>query len=105
MSEKNFPFFEGEEEADIRPALKKPDMYKVVMHNDNYTSMEFVVHVLTMIFHHPAAEATKIMLDIHNKGRGIAGIFTYDIAMTKIMQVHNLARQHEFPLKCTCEKE
>lgn len=79
-------------------------MYKVILHNDHYTTMDFVVEVLISLFHKPAAEATKIMLDVHKKGKGICGIYTYDIAATRVSQVHHLARKREFPLKCSLEE-
>lgn len=84
--------------------LKEPKMYKVILHNDHYTTMDFVVEVLISLFHKPAAEATKIMLDVHKKGKGICGIYTYDIAATRVSQVHHLARKREFPLKCSLEE-
>ena len=85
--------------------LKEPDMYRVVLHNDNYTTKDFVVAVIRKVFHKPVIEATKIMLDVHKKGRGIVGVYIWDIAQTKATQVHQLARAEEFPLKCTVEPE
>lgn len=84
--------------------LKEPEMFRVVMHNDHYTTMEFVVGVLRSIFHKPLLEATKIMMDVHRKGRGIVGVYTYDIAATKVAQVNERAREYEYPLRCTIEK-
>ena len=84
--------------------LKEPEMYRVVMHNDHYTTMEFVVGVLRSIFHKPLLEATRIMMDVHRKGRGNVGVYTYDIASTKVAQVNQKAREYEYPLKCTIEK-
>jgi ATP-dependent Clp protease adaptor protein ClpS len=84
--------------------LKEPDMYTVVMYNDHYTTMEFVVGVLRSIFHKPIIEATKIMMDVHKKGKGIVGLYTYDIAATKVAQVRQKAKEYEYPLKCTVEK-
>ncbi|MBN1647204.1 MAG: ATP-dependent Clp protease adapter ClpS [Spirochaetales bacterium] len=84
--------------------IRKPDMYRVVLHNDDYTTQEFVVRVLQTVFHKPAAEATKIMLDVHKKGRGIVGVYTFDIASTKIALVRKMAELEEFPLRCTMEK-
>jgi len=84
---------------------KKPDLYKVIIHNDHYTTMDFVVNILMQIFHRPAAEATQIMLKVHRQGNGIAGVYTFDIARTKVDQVNQLARQAQFPLKCSFEKE
>jgi len=84
--------------------LKEPEMYKVILHNDHYTTQEFVVEILRSIFHKPVAEATRIMLDVHRKGKGIVGSYPYDIARTKVNQVLKEAREKEFPLRCTMEK-
>lgn len=84
--------------------VKKPRMYKVILHNDHYTTMDFVVEVLVTIFHKNIMEATELMLQVHRNGFGICGVYTYDIAQTKANQVHSLARQREFPLKCTVEE-
>ncbi len=84
--------------------LAKPRMYKVILHNDHYTTMDFVVEVLVTIFHKNNMEATELMLQVHRNGFGICGVYTYDIAQTKAGQVHALARQREFPLKCTVEE-
>ena len=89
----------------INVKVQKPKLYKVLMHNDDYTTMEFVVQVLMNIFNKTAPEATKIMLDIHKKGIGVAGIYPYDIAVTKISQVHNEAREKGFPLKLSLKEE
>lgn len=80
-------------------------MYRVILLNDNYTSMEFVVYVLTNIFSKSVSEATDIMLKVHQEGQGRAGIYTKDIAETKIAMVHALAKQNQFPLKCRLEEE
>ncbi len=82
----------------------EPPMYKVLLHNDDYTSMEFVISVLIGVFHKTAPEATRIMLNVHEQGLGIAGIYTREICETKIEKVHYLARQKEFPLRCSMEK-
>jgi ATP-dependent Clp protease adaptor protein ClpS len=97
------PRFEGELLEEVEKQLKEPDMYKVVLHNDDYTTKEFVVGVLQTVFQKPAIEATKIMMDVHKKGRGVVGVYTWDIAQTKVAQVHRLAKEQEFPLKCTIE--
>jgi ATP-dependent Clp protease adaptor protein ClpS len=97
------PRFEGELLEEVEKELKEPDMYKVVLHNDDYTTKEFVVEVLQAVFQKPAIEATKIMMDVHKKGRGVVGVYTWDIAQTKVAQVHLLAKEQEFPLKCTIE--
>ncbi|MDH3232168.1 MAG: ATP-dependent Clp protease adapter ClpS [Alphaproteobacteria bacterium] len=88
-----------------RPKTKKPSMYKVLMLNDDYTPMEFVVHVLERFFNKNREEATRIMLHVHQKGVGVCGVFTYEIAETKVNQVMDFARRHQHPLQCTLEKE
>jgi ATP-dependent Clp protease adaptor protein ClpS len=88
-----------------KPKTKKPSMYKVLMLNDDYTPMEFVVEVLKAVFHKPHAEATRIMLHVHQNGMGVAGVYPFEIAETKVRTVEELARQAEYPLKCTMEKE
>jgi ATP-dependent Clp protease adaptor protein ClpS len=84
--------------------LKPPVMYRVLLHNDDYTTMEFVVQVLQSVFHRSHTEATQIMLHVHRNGIGVAGVYTYEVAETKIAIVDALARQHEYPLKCTMEE-
>ena len=88
-----------------RPKTKKPSMYKVLMLNDDYTPMEFVVHVLERFFGKSQEEAVRIMLHVHQKGVGVCGVFTYEVAETKVNQVMDLARQHQHPLQCTIEKD
>ena len=88
-----------------RTKTKKPSMYKVLMLNDDYTPMEFVVHVLEQFFSKSHEEAMRIMLHVHQKGVGICGVFTYEIAETKVNQTMDLARQNEHPLQCTIEKD
>jgi ATP-dependent Clp protease adaptor protein ClpS len=85
--------------------VKKPKMFRVILLNDDYTSMEFVIEVLVGIFHKTSAEATKIMLDVHEKGKGIVGLYPYDIALTKIVQTEDAARAKNFPLKAIMEEE
>jgi ATP-dependent Clp protease adaptor protein ClpS len=87
-----------------REKLKEPEDYRVVLLNDNFTTMDFVVEVIMLVFHKNKEAATRIMLDVHQKGRGIVGTYPYDIAQTRTNQVHDLARQYEFPLKCIIEK-
>ncbi|GMO44575.1 MAG: ATP-dependent Clp protease adapter ClpS [Termitinemataceae bacterium] len=84
--------------------LKEPPDYKVILLNDNFTTMEFVVEVLISIFHKSEEAANIIMLDIHEKGSGVAGVYTKDIAFTKVQQVTAMAAENDFPLKCIAEK-
>jgi len=84
---------------------KKPPLYKCILLNDDYTPMEFVVEILKQIFHKPHAEATRIMLHVHQNGMGVAGIYPYEIAETKVRTVEELARESQYPLKCVLEKE
>jgi len=88
-----------------KPKTKKPSMYKVLMLNDDYTPMEFVVYVLERFFGKNREEATQIMLHVHRRGVGICGVYTYDVAETKVNQVMDLARKEQHPLQCTLEKE
>jgi ATP-dependent Clp protease adaptor protein ClpS len=88
-----------------KPKTKKPSMYKVLMLNDDYTPMEFVVHVLERFFHKNREEATRIMLHVHQRGVGICGVYTYEVAETKVTQVMDFARRHQHPLQCTLEKD
>ena len=85
--------------------LKKPSLYKVLMHNDDFTTMEFVVYVLSTVFHKSDTEAFTIMLKVHQAGVGLAGVYTYEIAQMKVEKCMNLAREHEYPLLCTIEEE
>ena len=84
--------------------LEKPRLYKILLHNDDYTTMEFVVRVLQCVFYKDHTEAVQIMLDVHKKGTGVAGIYPFEIAETKVAMVESLARQNEYPLKCTMEE-
>ena len=88
-----------------RPKTQKPAMYKVLLLNDDYTPMEFVVHVLEKFFNKTRQEATDIMLNVHRRGVGVCGIFTYEVAETKVAQVMDFARAQEQPLQCTMERE
>jgi ATP-dependent Clp protease adaptor protein ClpS len=87
-----------------KPKTKRPEMFKVVLLNDDYTTMEFVVHVLQTVFNKPAPEAYRIMMQVHVKGRGICGVYTYEIAETKVSAVHALAQDEGFPLRATIEE-
>ncbi len=87
------------------PKTKKPALYKVLLLNDDYTPMEFVIVVLERFFNKGRDEATRIMLHVHQKGVGICGVYTFEIAETKVTQVMDFARKHQHPLQCTMEKE
>ncbi len=88
-----------------KPKVKLPSMYKVIMLNDDYTPMEFVVMVLEQCFAKSHEDAVKVMLHVHQKGVGVCGIYTYEVAETKVQQVMDLAQKHQHPLQCTLEKE
>ena len=83
--------------------IKEPEEFKVILLNDHFTTMEFVIAILMEIFHKDAADANRIMLDVHKKGKGVVGVYTWDIAATKIEQVHAAAKAYEFPLRCIVE--
>ena len=87
-----------------KPKTKKPSQYKVLMLNDDYTPMEFVVHVLKRFFSMDTDQATQVMLHVHQRGVGVCGIFSYEVAETKVNQVMDFARQNQHPLQCTLEK-
>jgi ATP-dependent Clp protease adaptor protein ClpS len=88
-----------------RPETKKPNLYKVLLLNDDYTPMEFVVHTLERFFNKSREDATRVMLHVHQKGVGVCGVYTYEVAETKVAQVMDFARQHQHPLQCRMEKE
>lgn len=85
--------------------IEEPPMYRVLLHNDDYTTMQFVVELLMIVFHKTLEEATRIMLNIHQSGIGVCGVYSYEVAETKVETVHELARERGFPLKCSMEKE
>ncbi len=85
--------------------VEEPPMYKVMLLNDDYTTMEFVVEILTYVFQKSSEEATRIMLNVHRSGLGICGVYPYEVAETKVDTVENLARENGFPLKCIMERE
>jgi ATP-dependent Clp protease adaptor protein ClpS len=84
--------------------LQEPEEFRVILLNDHYTTMEFVVDILILVFHKNENDANQIMMDIHRKGRGIVGVYPWDIAQTKMEQVHVLAQENDFPLRCIIEK-
>jgi ATP-dependent Clp protease adaptor protein ClpS len=89
---------------EAQPRLRKPPLYQVVLLNDDYTPMEFVVDVLERIFSLDRTRATRVMLEVHTRGKGVCGVFTFEIAETKVAQVMTYARQHQHPLLCTMEE-
>jgi ATP-dependent Clp protease adaptor protein ClpS len=91
--------------AETRQKTKKPALYKVLLLNDDYTTMEFVVQILEGIFHKTPAEAYRIMMQVHTKGRGMCGAYSYDVAETKVATTQELAKQEGFPLQATLEEE
>jgi ATP-dependent Clp protease adaptor protein ClpS len=95
---------EGLALQEARPKVKKPPLYKVVLLNDDYTPMDFVVQVLKRFFGLSHDKATTVMLHVHTRGRGVAGVYTYEIAETKVVMVNDYAREHEHPLQCTLEE-
>ncbi|MFK5881221.1 MAG: ATP-dependent Clp protease adapter ClpS [Sulfurospirillum sp.] len=94
-----------ESEFDEELELEEPKLYKVMLLNDDYTSMDFVIMVLMEVFHQSAQKATEIMYRVHEEGSGLCGVYTYEIAETKVAQVHTLAKEHQFPLRATVEEE
>lgn len=103
MTEYN-PGLQGETSLNQRQELKEPPMFRVLLHNDDYTTMEFVVEVLTNVFYKNHEEAIQIMLKVHQEGVGVCGVYPFDIAQTKVNSVLRLATEHEFPLKSTLEQ-
>ncbi len=97
------PGGEGGTETRERSQVVRPPMYKVLLHNDDYTTMEFVVEILTRFFHLDEPHAYQIMMNVHRNGVGVAGVFTHEVAETKVAQVTAYARRQEHPLKCTME--
>jgi len=91
--------------TESRQKLQKPPLFKVLLHNDNYTTMDFVVFVLVQVFNRSETDAIQVMLHVHNRGVGVAGVFTHEIAETKVARVTALARENEYPLLCTLEEE
>jgi ATP-dependent Clp protease adaptor protein ClpS len=101
----NKPDLEGEVLEANEIDTQEPPMYRVLLHNDDYTTMEFVIQVLMQVFHKPVEEATQIMFNVHRRGMGVCGVYSRDVAETKVDAVMRLARENGHPLKCTMEKE
>lgn len=91
--------------SETRKKVKRPSLYKVLLLNDDYTTMEFVIEVLRFVFHKSVMDATKIMLNVHHNGVGVCGVYPFEVAETKVNTVEALARERGFPLKCTMERE
>ena len=96
--------FEESAVAESREKLEQPPLFKVLLHNDDYTTMEFVVWVLESVFNMPEEQAVQVMLNVHLRGTGVAGIYTWEIAETKVQKTTELAREHEYPLLATLEE-
>ena len=99
------PEIEEDVVSEVGDDIDEPSMYKVLLHNDDYTTMEFVVEILMIVFKKSPEDAVRIMLNVHHKGIGICGVYTYEVSETKVKAVHALAGQYGFPLKCTMERE
>jgi ATP-dependent Clp protease adaptor protein ClpS len=97
--------FEEEVATESREKLKKPPLYRVLLHNDDFTTMEFVVHVLQSVFQKGEGEAFRVMWAVHTQGVGVAGVYTYEVAEMKVEKVTQMARAAEYPLLCTVEEE
>ncbi len=89
--------------TEVEKKVKRPNLYKVLLHNDDYTTMDFVVMVLVTIFHLRESDAVRVMLNVHRQGVGVAGVYSHEVAETKVMKVAEIARQYEFPLRCSLE--
>jgi ATP-dependent Clp protease adaptor protein ClpS len=89
---------------EARPEIKLPPMYRVILLNDDYTPMDFVIEILSVFFGMSHDRATQVMLHVHTRGKGVCGVFTFEIAETKVVQVNEFSRQNDHPLKCTMEK-
>jgi len=104
MSDRPYEDYDSGVVTETEKKVKLPPMFRVLLHNDDYTTMEFVVQVLQSVFHKSAADATQIMLHVHRNGIGVAGVYTREVAETKVTVVDAMARENEFPLKCSVEE-
>lgn len=93
------------EKTESKTKLERPPLYKVFLHNDDFTTMEFVVFILQTVFNHGESEAIRLMLNVHRQGLGLAGVYTYEVAQMKVERVTSLAQANEFPLLCTMEED
>ena len=94
----------GEVQEKTKPRTKKPQLFRVILHNDDYTTMQFVIEVLESIFHKSPAEAYRIMMHVHTRGHGVCGAYSHEVAETKVAMVHDAAREHGFPLRASMEE-
>ena len=92
-------------EGEVREELEEPPLFNVLLHNDDYTTMQFVIEILMVVFNKSVEEATRIMLNVHNRGVGLCGTYPFEIAETKVDTVEKLSRQNGYPLRCSMEKE
>lgn len=104
-NDQDHPYEESDSSVIEQVKVKKPKKYKVILHNDDYTTMEFVIFILKVVFHKTTTEAESVMLEVHNKGRGVCGIYSYEVAETKSKKVEVLAKEQSHPLICTIEPE
>ncbi len=104
MSERNPDYDDGLAVQEAKPKLKRPPLFKVLLLNDDFTPMEFVVQILEQFFGMNREKATQIMLHVHTRGRGVCGVYTYEVAETKVAQVNEYSRRHQHPLLCTLEE-
>ncbi len=93
------------EETESKAKLERPPLYRVLLHNDDFTTMEFVVFILQTVFNQPPSEAVRIMINVHRQGIGLAGVYTYEVAQMKVDKVTSVAQANEFPLLCTMEED
>lgn len=105
MSDNISPEIEESALSDVMDEVKEPPMYRVILHNDDYTTMDFVIQILMTVFQKSMEEAILIMLNVHRHGTGLCGMYTLEVAETKMNSVHAIARDNGFPLRCTVEKE
>jgi ATP-dependent Clp protease adaptor protein ClpS len=98
------PGIEGGIDEDVQEIVKEPSMFKVILLNDDYTTMEFVIEILMLVFAKSLEAATEIMLNVHHQGSGVCGVYPLEVAETKVDTVHSLARQRGFPLRCALEE-
>lgn len=103
--QQQIPEAQADADAEIREKPQMPPLYRVLLHNDDYTTMEFVVEILRYVFNKSLEAATTIMLNVHQRGVGVCGVFPYEIAETKVDRVHHLATENGFPLRCSMEPE